>query len=100
MVDGPGKRTLTDPLPRGGGPAGRRRPRTWAQIYLAEAAQYVSVFGADGQASLLADAAGHDVLAYGDPLRMLVGVKNILYPNDWTERVARRGVDVLYPQLA
>ncbi len=53
-------------------------PDHWAQIYLAEAKQYVNLTGAGGRASLLEDAAGNDVLAYDDPLRTLVGLKNIL----------------------
>ncbi len=50
----------------------------WAQIYLAEGGQYVNLHGPGGSASLRADAAGHDVLAYDDPLRTLVGLKNVL----------------------
>jgi hypothetical protein len=48
----------------------------WAQIYLAEAGQYVNLHGPGGRASLRADAADSDVLAYDDPLRLLVGLKN------------------------
>jgi hypothetical protein len=62
----------------------------WAQIYLAEAQQYVNLHGAGGRASLLADAAGDDVLAYDDPLRTLIGLKNILKQ----QHVAGHGVDV------
>jgi hypothetical protein len=65
-------------------------PDHWAQIYLAEAQQYVNLHGAGGRPSLLADAAGHDVLAYDDPLRTLIGLKNILKQ----QHVAARGADV------
>ena len=65
-------------------------PDHWAQIYLAEAQQYVNLGGAGGRGSLLADAAGNDVLAYDDPLRTLVGLKNILKQ----QHVAGRGGDV------
>jgi filamentous hemagglutinin len=61
-----------------------------AQIYLAEAQQYVNVHGAGGRASLLADAADNDVLAYDDPLRTLIGLKNLLKQ----QHVAGHGVDV------
>jgi len=61
-----------------------------AQIYLAEAQQYVHLHGAGGRPSLLADAAESDVLAYDDPLRTLVGLKNILKQ----QHVAGRGADV------
>jgi hypothetical protein len=50
----------------------------WAQIYLAEAGQHVNLHGPGGRASLRADAADHDVLTYDDPLRTLVGLKNLL----------------------
>jgi hypothetical protein len=50
----------------------------WAQIYIAEAGQYVNLHGPGGRASLRADAADHDVLAYDDPLRTLVGLKSLL----------------------
>lgn len=53
-------------------------PDHWAQIYLAEAGQYVNLHGPRGRSSLRADAADNDVLAYDDPLRMLVGLKNLL----------------------
>jgi len=62
----------------------------WAQIYLAEAQQYVNLHGAGGRASLLADAAETDVLVYDDPLRTLVGLKNILKQ----QHVAGHGADV------
>jgi hypothetical protein len=62
----------------------------WAQIYLAEAQQYVNLHGPGGRSSLLADAAGNDVLAYDDPLRTLVGLKNILKQ----QHVAGHGGDV------
>ncbi len=62
----------------------------WAQIYLAEAQQYVNLHGAGGRPSLVADAAGSDVLAYDDPLRMLVGLKNLLKQH----HVAGHGDDV------
>jgi len=65
-------------------------PDHWAQIYLAEAQQYVNLHGAGGRRSLFADAAGHDVLAYDDPLRTLIGLKNILKQ----QHVAARGADV------
>jgi hypothetical protein len=50
----------------------------WAQIYLAEAGQYVNLHGPGGRASLREDAADHDVLVYDDPLRTLIGLKNLL----------------------
>jgi hypothetical protein len=50
----------------------------WAQVYLAEAAQYVHLHGTGGRPTLLADAADNDVLAYNDPLRTLVGLRNLL----------------------
>ena len=62
----------------------------WASIYLAEPEQYVSLHGPGGRASLVADAAGNDVLAYDDPLRMLVGLRNILKQ----QHVAGHGADV------
>jgi hypothetical protein len=49
-----------------------------AQLYLAEAQQYVHLHGAGGRPSLRADAAESDVLAYDDPLRTLIGLKNVL----------------------
>jgi len=61
-----------------------------AQIYLAEAQQYVHLHGAGGRPTLLADAADSDVLAYDDPLRTLVGLKNILKQ----QHVAGHGADV------
>lgn len=65
-------------------------PDHWAQIYLAEAQQYVNLHGAGGRPSLLADAAESDVLAYDDPLRTLIGLKNLLKQ----EHVAGRGAEV------
>jgi hypothetical protein len=65
-------------------------PDHWAQIYLAEAEQYVNLHGAGGRASLLADAAGDDVLVYDDPLRTLIGLKTILKQ----QHVAGHGGDV------
>jgi hypothetical protein len=62
----------------------------WAQIYLAEAGQYVNLHGPGGRASLRADAADNDVLAYNDPLRTLVGLKNLLKQ----QHVAGHGRDV------
>ena len=62
----------------------------WAEVYLAEAKQFVNVYGPGGAASLVADAAGTDVLAYDDPLRMLVGLKNILNQ----QHIAGHGHDV------
>ncbi len=62
----------------------------WAEVYLAEARQFVNVYGSGGAASLVADAAGSDVLAYDDPLRMLVGLKNILKQ----QHIAGHGHDV------
>ncbi len=53
-------------------------PGHWAQIYLAEAGQYVNLHGPGGRASLRADAADSDMFAYDDPLRVLVGLKNLL----------------------
>lgn len=62
----------------------------WAQIYLAEAGQSMNLHGPGGRASLRADAAGNDVLAYDDPLRTLVGLKNLLKQ----QHVAGHGGDV------
>lgn len=62
----------------------------WAQIYLAEAGQYVNLHGPGGRASLRADAADSDVLAYDDPLRLLVGLKNLMKQ----QHVAGHGSDV------
>jgi hypothetical protein len=62
----------------------------WAQIYLAEAGQYVNLHGPGGRASLRADAADQDVLVYDDPLRTLVGLKNLLKQ----QHVAGHGGDV------
>lgn len=70
-------------------------PNHWAQVYLAEGQQFVNLHGAGGQSSLHADAAGNDVLAYDDPLRTLVGLKNILKQ----QHVAGRGADVAKTQL-
>jgi hypothetical protein len=61
-----------------------------AQIYLAEAQQYVHLHGAGGRPSLRADAADSDVLAYDDPLRTLIGLKNVLKQ----QHVAGHGADV------
>ena len=61
-----------------------------AQIYLAEASQFVHVYGAGGRPSLRADAAESDVLAYDDPLRTLIGLKNLLKQ----QHVAGHGADV------
>lgn len=65
-------------------------PDHWAQIHLAEAGQYVNLRGPGGRASLRADAADSDVLAYDDPLRTLVGLKNLLKQ----QHVAGHGSDV------
>jgi hypothetical protein len=65
-------------------------PDHWAQIYLAEAQQYVNLHGAGGRPSLFADAADNDVLAYDDPLRTLLGLRTIMKQ----QHVAARGADV------
>jgi hypothetical protein len=65
-------------------------PDHWAQVYLAEAQQYVNLRGVGSRPSLLADAADNDVLAYDDPLRTLLGLRNIMKQ----QHVAGRGTDV------
>lgn len=50
----------------------------WAQVYLAEAEQFVTLLGPGGRGSLVADAAGHDVFVYDEALRMLGGLRRVL----------------------
>lgn len=65
-------------------------PDHWAQVYFAEAQQYVHLHGPGGRRSLMADAAGNDVLAYADPLRTLVGLRNLLKQ----QHIAGHGAEV------
>lgn len=65
-------------------------PDHWAQVFLAEAQQYVNLRGVGGRPSLLADAADNDVLAYDDPLRTLLGLRNVMKQ----QHVSARGADV------
>lgn len=62
-----------------------------ATIYIDATEQYINVFGHNGErVSLVADAADNDLLAYDDPLRMLMALKRTLKQ----ERVAGHGAKV------
>lgn len=68
-----------------------RNPHHIGSAYIAATEEHVNVFGPSvGGTSLVQDAAGVDLLAYGDPLRTLMALKRILKDN----RVAGKGNEV------